>query len=65
LPTRKETAHAAGCRELRLRVGYRDLVGVEYLIVSPDEMAEIADGTGWEISDIVRDEASYCVAVLD
>jgi len=53
--------------QLRLRVRYRDLVGpwFEYLIVSPDEMAEIVEGTGWQISRLVRDEGSYYVAVLD
>jgi SAM-dependent methyltransferase len=53
--------------QLRLRVRYRDLVGpwFEYLIVSPDELAEIVDGTGWQIRHLVRDEGSFYVAVLD
>jgi SAM-dependent methyltransferase len=53
--------------QLRLRVRYRDLVGpwFEYLIVSPDELAEIVDGTGWQIRHFVRDEGSFYVAVLD
>jgi SAM-dependent methyltransferase len=53
--------------QLRLRVRYRDLVGpwLEYLIVSPDELAEIVDGTGWQIRHLVRDEGSIYVAVLD
>jgi SAM-dependent methyltransferase len=53
--------------QLRLRVRYRDLVGpwFEYLIVSPDELAEIVDGTGWQIRHLVRDEGSIYVAVLD
>jgi SAM-dependent methyltransferase len=53
--------------QLRLRVRYRDLVGpwFEYLIVSPDEMAEIVDGTGWHISRLIQDEGSPYVAVLD
>jgi SAM-dependent methyltransferase len=52
--------------QLRLRVRHRDLVGpwFEYLIVSPDEMAEIVEGTGWQIHHLVRDEGSYYVAVL-
>lgn len=54
-------------RQLRLRVRYRDLIGpwFEYLIVSPDEMAEIVEGTGWEIRHLIRDEDSYYVAVLE
>jgi len=53
--------------QLRLRVRYRDLVGpwYEYLIVSPEEMAEIVAGTGWEIRRLVQDEGSYYVAVLE
>jgi SAM-dependent methyltransferase len=53
--------------QLRLRVRYRDLVGpwFEYLIVSPEELAEIVDGTGWQIRHLVRDEGSIYVAVLD
>lgn len=53
--------------QLRMRVRYRDLVGpwFEYLIVSPDDVAEIVDGTGWQIRHLVRDEGSVYVAVLD
>jgi SAM-dependent methyltransferase len=53
--------------QLRLRVRYRDLVGpwFEYLIVSPDEMADIVESTGWQLRRVVRDEGSYFVAVLD
>jgi hypothetical protein len=52
--------------QLRIRVRYRDLVGpwFEYILVSPDEMAELADGTGWRIERVVRDESSYFVGVL-
>jgi SAM-dependent methyltransferase len=53
--------------QLRLRVRYRDLVGpwFEYLIVSPDEMADIVESTGWQLRRLVRDEGSYYVTVLD
>jgi hypothetical protein len=52
--------------QLRLRV-YRDLIGpwFDYLIVSPDELAEIVEGTGWQIQRLVRDDGSYYVAVLE
>lgn len=52
--------------QLRLRVRHRDLVGpwFEYLIVSPEELAEIVACTGWEIRRLVQDEGSYYVAVL-
>ena len=53
--------------QLRVRIRYRTLVDpwFDYLIVSPDEMAEIVDGTGWQISRLVQDEGSSYVAVLD
>jgi SAM-dependent methyltransferase len=53
--------------QLRVRIRYRELVGpwFEYLIVSPDEMAEIVDGTGWHISHLVQGEGSPYVAVLE
>lgn len=53
--------------ELRLRIRYRDLVGpwFDYLIVSPEEMSELVEGTGWEVRRFIRDEGSYYVAVLD
>jgi SAM-dependent methyltransferase len=53
--------------QLRLRIRYRDLVDpwFEYLIVSPGEMAEIVEGTGWHIRHLVRDDGAYYVAVLD
>lgn len=53
--------------QLRLRVRHRDLVGpwFDYLIVSPEEMAEVVEGTGWAIRRLVRDEGSYYAAILD
>lgn len=54
--------------ELRLRVRYRDLVGpwFDYLIVSPDEMATILEGTDWRIHRLVEESGSgYYVAVLE
>jgi SAM-dependent methyltransferase len=53
--------------ELRLRVRYRDLVGrwFAYLTVSPKEMAEIVEGTGWQIRHLLRDEGSYYAVVLE
>jgi hypothetical protein len=53
--------------QLRLRVRYKTMIGswFEYLMVSPEEMAEIADGTGWHIEQILwrEDEVDY-TAVL-
>jgi SAM-dependent methyltransferase len=53
--------------QLRLRVRYKTMIGswFEYLMVSPEEMAEIVDGTGWHIEQILwrEDEVDY-TAVL-
>jgi cyclopropane fatty-acyl-phospholipid synthase-like methyltransferase len=40
--------------QLRLRVRYKTMIGpwFEYLMVSPEEMAEIVAGTGWHIAQI-------------
>ena len=54
--------------QLRLRIRYRDLIGpwFEYLIVSPDEMATLVDGTQWRIRTLVEESGSgYYVAVLE
>lgn len=58
--------------QLRLRIRHRDLVGpwFDYLIVSPDEMADIVEGTGWRIQKLLQGGTShkrtgYYVAVLE
>ena len=54
--------------QLRLRVRYRDLIGpwFDYLIVSPDEMATVLDGTGWGIHRLLDEGGGgYYVAVLE
>ena len=54
--------------QLRLRVRYRNLIGpwFDYLIISPDEMATILEGTGWRIHRLLQQTGSgYYVAVLE
>ena len=58
--------------QLRLRVRYRDLTGpwFDYLIVSPDEMGAIVEGTQWRIRRLLQDGRSYSgtgyyVAILE
>jgi hypothetical protein len=53
--------------QIRLRVRYRDLVDpwFDYLMVSPAEMEQLVERTGWSIKRFVRDETSSYVAVLD
>lgn len=54
--------------QLRLRVRYRDLIGpwFDYLIVSPDEMATILEGTQWRIRRLLQEsDSGYYVAILE
>ena len=54
--------------QLRLRVRYRDLIGpwFDYLIVSPDEMGTILEGTEWRIRRLLEESGSgYYVAILE
>jgi SAM-dependent methyltransferase len=50
----------------RIRVRYRNLVGpwFDFLQVSPDELSDLIDGTGWGIKRLVRDDGAYYVGVL-
>ncbi len=42
--------------ELRIRVRYKTMISpwFDYIMVSPDEMAEIADGTGWFVERVIH-----------
>jgi SAM-dependent methyltransferase len=53
--------------QLRLRVRYRNLVGpwFDYALVSPGELGDLIDGTGWAVKRLVRDDGSYYVAILE
>jgi len=59
--------------QLRLRVRYRDLTGpwFDYLIVGPDEMESILEGTQWRIRRLLEggerrySGSGYYVAVLE
>jgi SAM-dependent methyltransferase len=46
---------------LRLRVRHRRIKGpwFDYLIVSPDEMRELVEGTGWRVGRVFADERLY------
>lgn len=55
--------------QLRVRVRYRDFVGpwIDHLIVSPDEIAAILEGTQWRIRRLLQQHGSgyYYIAVLE
>lgn len=44
--------------QLRLRTRYRSLASewFDYLFASPEELADVVDGAGWRVSDVVEDE---------
>ena len=52
--------------QVRIRVRFRDVVGpwIHYLFVGEKELAEILEGTGWEIERVIRDETPQYVAVI-
>lgn len=49
-----------------MRIRYRDLSRpwLDWLQVSPRELAEMLDGTGWRLSRMLGDGPSY-VAIID
>ena len=53
--------------QLRLRVRYRlqATPWFDYLIVSPEEMAELLRPTPWRIARLIGEEAQFYVAVLE
>ena len=53
--------------QLRIRVRYRDLVDpwFDYVLVSPDEMQELTEGTGWTVERFVHGAGTYFVGVLE
>ncbi len=52
--------------QLRLRVRYRDMIDpwFDYLLVSPAELEELVDGTGWQIERFIRDGSPCYVAII-
>ncbi len=53
--------------QLRLRVRYQEYATpwFDYLMVSPEEMEDILDGTGWQISRLIDSDNSCYIAVID
>lgn len=53
--------------QLRIRVRHRDYASswFDYLIVTPDEMAELAESGGWKLTRTIRAEGSLYVGVLE
>lgn len=53
--------------QVRIRIRYRTIIGpwFDYLMVSPEEMADIVAGTGWEMGQIGWGEGGNYTAVLE
>ena len=53
--------------QLRLRVRFRDVATpwFDYLIVSKDELRELAAGAGWQVARILEDDGPLYVGVLE
>jgi SAM-dependent methyltransferase len=52
--------------QIRIRVRYRNHTTpwFDYLMVSPDELEELLDGTGWQLARVLESEDTY-VAIID
>jgi SAM-dependent methyltransferase len=53
--------------QVRIRVRYLGYVGrwFDYLLVSPQEMREVASGTGWDLAEVLKsDEGPLYVGIL-
>jgi SAM-dependent methyltransferase len=53
--------------QVRIRVRYKRYVTpwIDLLMVSKDELGQIANGTGWEVGETIDDERGLYVAVLE
>ena len=54
-----------GQLRIRVRFGLAATPWFDYLIVSPDELRELIDGSGWEIARLIDGEAGMYAAVLE
>ena len=52
--------------QIRFRIRHRKLVGswMDYLFVSEEELAQIADGTGWKIEQTIKGDGGSYLAIL-
>jgi SAM-dependent methyltransferase len=52
--------------QVRIRVRYKNIKSpwFDYLLVSPQEMEDILDGTGWEIQNLIKAEGSPIYAAI-
>jgi SAM-dependent methyltransferase len=53
--------------QVRIRVRYQNIVGpwFDYLLVSPEELSQIVEGSGWRVTRFIQDEGRFYVGVLE
>lgn len=64
---RRNRARGRMAGQVRIRIRYRTSVGrwFDYLLVSPEELAGLAEGTGWRLARVIRsDESPLYAGVL-
>jgi len=54
-----------GQLRIRIRHGSYSTPWFDYLLVSPEEMASLADGTGWELTRVIDEDEHVYVGVLE
>jgi SAM-dependent methyltransferase len=54
----------AGQLRIRTRHGLSRGRWFDYLLVSPDEMRELAEAGGWEVERVISDDGAYYVGIL-
>jgi len=54
-----------GQLRIRIRHGSYSTPWFDYLLVSPEEMAELAEGTGWELRRVIDEGEHVYVGVLE
>jgi SAM-dependent methyltransferase len=53
--------------QIRLRIRYRQYATpwFDYLLVSPEEMAALAESAGWRVAKVIRDNGPLYVGILE
>ena len=54
-----------GQLRIRIRHGHSTTPWFDYLLASPEEMAQLAKGTGWELADVIDEGEHVYVGVLE
>lgn len=54
-----------GQLRIRIRHGAYATPWFDYLLASPEEMAALADGTGWELTRVIDEDQPFYVGVLE